>query len=58
MSKETIKLDMDAYDIPKAWSKSLRSVSEQKEQADKIARLYALAEKLHVKIGGAIDGRA
>ena len=22
------------------------------EQADKIARLYALAEKLHVKIGG------
>lgn len=36
-----IKLDMTEYKKPKT-----------QEDYDKIARLYALAEKLHVKIGG------
>jgi len=55
MNKETIKLDMETYELPKRQSKpTIADIS----QRDKIARLYALAEKLHVKIGGAVDGRA
>ena len=55
MSKETIKLDMETYERPK---KQGRPTIADISQRDKIARLYALAEKLHVKIGGAVDGRA
>ena len=55
MSKETIKLNMETYELPK---KQGRPIIADISQRDKIARLYALAEKLHVKIGGAVDGRA
>ena len=49
MTKDTIKLNMEAYGLPQ------NRADHQKvtvEQMDKIAKLYALAEKLHVKIGG------
>jgi len=46
MSKETIKLNMTEYNLRKACGKSPLT------QQEKIARLYRLADKLHVKIGG------
>ena len=51
MNKDTIKLNMDEYDLPpkKPGRPSVADIT----QKDKIAKLYALAEKLHVKIGGA-----
>lgn len=47
MNKETIKLDMEDYETPKAPGRPSSSCLIQQE---KIARLYALADKLHVKI--------
>ena len=52
MNKETIKLDMETYELPK---KPGRPSSAALSQQEKIAKLYALAEKLHVKIGGTHD---
>lgn len=49
MTKDTIKLNMEAYDLPQ---KPGRPSKVTVEQMDKIAKLYVLAEKLHVKIGG------
>lgn len=49
MTKDTIKLNMEAYGLPQ---KPGRPSKITVEQMDKIAKLYALAEKLHVKIGG------
>lgn len=46
MAKETIKLDMAEYNLRKSCGKSPLT------QQEKIARLYKLADKLHVKIGG------
>lgn len=43
--KETIKLNMTDYQIRKRYGKTALTESE------KIARLYALAGKLNVKIG-------
>ena len=50
MNKDTIKLDMDSFNLPpkKPGRPSVADIT----QKDKIAKLYALAEKLHVKIGG------
>lgn len=33
-----------------------KRVDNSAERQDKIARLYALADKLHVKIGGSYEG--
>lgn len=55
MNKETIRLNMETYELPK---KQSRPTIADISQRDKIARLYALAEKLHVKIGGTINDRA
>lgn len=52
MNKDTIKLDMEEYNTPKKPSKLTTTDISHK---DKVARLYALAEKLHVKIGGTHD---
>ena len=52
MNKDTIKLDMEAYIPPK---KPGRPTTTDISHKDKVARLYALAEKLHVKIGGTHD---
>lgn len=49
MNKETIKLDMENYEIPKRPT-AARPLSLTQQDKDKIARLYALADKLHVKI--------
>ena len=49
MNKDTIKLDMEAFNCPK---KQSRPTTTDISHRDKVARLYALAEKLHVKIGG------
>lgn len=56
MNKDTIKLNMDEFNLPaekpmpcKPGRPSVADII----QKDKIAKLYALAEKLHVKIGGA-----
>lgn len=50
MNKDSIKLDMDEFNLPP--KKPSRPTVADVSQKDKIARLYALAEKLHVKIGG------
>lgn len=47
--KNRIKLDMETYELPKRQSRPTIADISQK---DKIAKLYALAKKLHVKIGG------
>jgi hypothetical protein len=47
--KNRIKLDMEAYETQKKPGRSSQSTLTER---DKIAKLYALAEKLHVKIGG------
>ena len=52
--KNRIKLDMEAYEIQKKPGRLSESTLTER---DKIAKLYALAEKLHVKIGGDADGR-
>jgi hypothetical protein len=47
--KNRIKLDMEAFETQKKPGRpTYTSIAER----DKIAKLYALAEKLHVKIGG------
>lgn len=51
--KNRIKLDMAQYEQKKPGRPIYTSIAER----DKIAKLYALAEKLHVKIGGDADGR-
>lgn len=52
--KNRIKLDMESYETKKKPGRPIyTSIAEQ----EKIAKLYALAEKLHVKIGGDADGR-
>jgi hypothetical protein len=45
--KQTIKLDMKNYNLPR---KSCLT------QSEKEARLYALAQKLRIKIGGSDSG--
>lgn len=47
MTKNNIKLNMTDYKIRKQCGRS--GLSEK----DKIARIYALAHELHIKIGGA-----
>ncbi len=44
--RQSIKLSMTEYNIRKSYGKSPLT------QQEKIARLYKLADKLHVKIGG------
>lgn len=46
--KNRIKLDMNEYEEKRPERPVRSSISEQ----EKIAKLYALAEELHVKIGG------
>ena len=52
MNKESIKLDMETFNTPK---KPIKITTTDISHKDKVARLYALAEKLHVKIGGTHD---
>jgi hypothetical protein len=52
--KNRIKLDMNEYEEKRPERPVRSSISEQ----EKIAKLYALAKKLHVKIGGDADGRS
>ena len=47
--KNRIKLDMEAYETQK---KPGRPTRTELIECDKIAKLYAPAEELHVKIGG------
>ena len=47
--KNRIKLDMESFETQKKPGRPTRTALIER---DKIARLYALAEKLHVKIGG------
>ena len=47
--KNRIKLDMEAYETQKNPGRPTRTALIER---DKIAKLYALVEELHVKIGG------
>lgn len=52
--KNRIKLDMEAYETQKKLGRPTRTALIER---DKIAKLYALAEELHVKIGGDTNDR-
>lgn len=52
--RNRIKLDMEAYETQKKPGRPSQSTLAER---DKIAKLIAHAEKLHVKIGGGIYDR-